>query len=101
MLANTYIVLLIIAFVAAKMGVIDRTVEMVTMPLSMILFAAVAFASYGIDVPTGNGMATVSEQGLFVLCLGLSLVMLVYTVLAAIGRLPEPDVESLAEQAQR
>lgn len=92
MLQLTYLSLLAIAFVTAKLALIDRRAEVLTCFVSMVLFATVSVASSNVQVADGaGGLVTVQQPGLLVLGMGGALVMLVFAVLASLGKLPEPE----------
>jgi len=101
MLQFTLDLLLAFAFVAAKVGVLDRRAELVTMPASMVLFAAVAIGSYNTQVGLQSSLTTVQQPGLAVLGLGGTMLMLIYTILSALDRLPDPDLARRAGEISK
>lgn len=86
MLELTHVALLVLAMATAKIGLIDRRAELLMFPTSMVLFAAYAYGSYGIEKSFASG--TADQPGMFVLGIGGVLVMLAFTLLAATNMLP-------------
>lgn len=89
MLELTHVALLFLAMATAKIGLIDRRAELLMFPTSMVLFAAYAYGSYGLEKSFSSG--TADQPGMFVLGIGGVLVMLAFTLLAATDRLPTPS----------
>lgn len=94
MLESVYLVLLAVALYTAKLATIDYRndgyVAVVCGMTATVLFATLAFASFGVDVVDGGQTTTVAVDPLIWLCLGGAGAMLGTTLLAAFGKLPDP-----------
>lgn len=86
MLELTHLALLFCALATAKIGLDNRGAELIMFLSSMVFFAAFAFGSFGVQKSFSSG--TVDQPGMFVIGLGGTLVMLAFSLLAAIERLP-------------
>ena len=89
MWAWQHLALFAAALATAKYGILDRRSPLLTMPASMVLFAAFSMGSFSVQLAERS--EPLSQPGIFVLGLGGTFIMLAYTIAEATDRLPSPD----------
>lgn len=93
MLATVYLTLLVVGLSASKLAIVDRQTEVLASGTAMIIFAALTFASFGIQ-PTFAPGTTVTTETMAWLCMGAAAVNFVVFLLAGLEQLPDPTEES-------
>lgn len=91
MLELTYLTIFLVALYFTKLGLIDRRAEIFSFSISMIFYAVFAFSSYNVQVFSGGTETVVQHPSLFILGVMMLMLSMVFTILSALDKLPEPE----------
>lgn len=89
MLELTYVSLLFMAFLTSGFGfILGDWRRFLAHTISMVLWATVAFNSFGVQPSFGSG-SPVNHEGMFALAFGATFIMVIFVLDAAVGVFPQ------------
>lgn len=93
MLENTYIAIFFTAMYFTKMGIVDRKAELFAFPFATLLYAIFAFNSLNVEAVSNGSIISIQHTGAFLAGVIFTILMILFTILSALGKLPEPKLK--------